>query len=201
MTAALVAGVVIAVAQTAPAVQAPMLPGRGRHDARSWRPSPSRRSCWPCCSPVGGGPAPVALPPAHAHRGRPRRRGRRGPAVRVRGSDHRLCVVRRPLAAIGAGFVVGTCVRTAVIFAGVPRRLPATAAALNQSSLMVGAQIGVAAVTAIVSDAASGRLRSRSTQASGGDQANALAGFRAFVDAVGTSTMGEAIANLGDAPR
>ena len=51
-----------------------------------------------------------------------------------------------PFFAVGAGFVVGTCVRTAVIFASTPRRLPATAAALNQTSLVVGAQMGVAGV-------------------------------------------------------
>ena len=40
-----------------------------------------------------------------------------------------------PLVLIGAGFVVATTVRTAIIFASVPRGLPATAAALNEASL------------------------------------------------------------------
>lgn len=201
VTAALVAGVVIAVAQTAPAVQAPI-----RFQIVD--------GMTPLMATIAIAPFVLALllagPVAGLLLSRYRPRTLiAGGLVAVGVGDllfafagpttgYAWFVV--PLAAIGAGFVVGTCVRTAVIFAGVPRRLPATAAALNQSSLMVGAQIGVAAVTAIVSDAAVAAF-ARSTQASGGDQANALAGFRAFVDAVGTSTMGEAIANLGDALR
>ncbi len=59
-----------------------------------------------------------------------------------------------PFFLVGAGFVVGTSVRTAVIFASTPSRLPSTAAALNQASLTVGGQAGVAGVTALVSAAA-----------------------------------------------
>ena len=55
-----------------------------------------------------------------------------------------------PLLLIGAGFVVATTVRTAIIFASVPRGLPATAAALNEASLAVGNRIGIVLVTAIV---------------------------------------------------
>ena len=42
---------------------------------------------------------------------------------------------------------------------------------------------------------------SRSVEAGGGDPTSAVAGFRSFIEAVGTTTMGEAIANLGDALR
>ena len=59
-----------------------------------------------------------------------------------------------PLLLIGAGFVVGTTVRTAIIFASVPRGLPATAAALNEASLAVGTRIGIVMVTAIVATVA-----------------------------------------------
>lgn len=59
-----------------------------------------------------------------------------------------------PLLLIGAGFVVGTTVRTAIIFASVPRGLPATAAALNEASLAVGNRIGIVLVTAIVAGVA-----------------------------------------------
>ena len=59
-----------------------------------------------------------------------------------------------PLLLIGAGFVVGTTVRTAIIFASVPRGLPATAAALNEASLAVGTRIGIVLVTAIVATVA-----------------------------------------------
>jgi MFS family permease len=101
-----------------------------------------------------------------------------------------------PFAAVGAGFVVGTCVRTAVIFAGVPRKLPATAAALNQSSLMVGSQIGVAAVTAIVSDAALTAFTRSPDATTAPDPTGAIAAFTSFLDAIGTTTMGEAISSL-----
>ena len=56
-----------------------------------------------------------------------------------------------PLLFIGVGFVVATTVRTAIIFASVPRGLPATAAALNEASIAVGNRMGIVLVTAIVS--------------------------------------------------
>ena len=40
--------------------------------------------------------------------------------------------------------------RTAIIFASVPRGLPATAAALNEASIALGNRIGIVLVTAIV---------------------------------------------------
>lgn len=54
-----------------------------------------------------------------------------------------------PFVLIGAGFVIATTVRTAVIFASVPRGLPATAAALNEASISVGGRVGVTVVTLI----------------------------------------------------
>jgi MFS family permease len=54
-----------------------------------------------------------------------------------------------PFALVGAGFVIATTVRTAVIFASVPRGLPATAAALNEASVGVGGRIGVTVVTLV----------------------------------------------------
>lgn len=51
-----------------------------------------------------------------------------------------------PFALVGGGFVIGTAVRTAVIFAATPARLPATAAALNEASIGVGARLGVTVV-------------------------------------------------------
>ena len=55
-----------------------------------------------------------------------------------------------PLLVIGGGFVIATTVRTAIIFASVPRGLPATAAALNEASLQVGARAGILVSTAII---------------------------------------------------
>lgn len=51
-----------------------------------------------------------------------------------------------PFSLLGAGFMVSTAVRTAVIFASTPRRLAGTAAALNEASLGVGTRLGVTLV-------------------------------------------------------
>lgn len=67
--------------------------------------------------------------------------------VIARGASYLAFVV--PFVLIGAGFVIATTVRTAVIFASVPRGLPATAAALNEASIGVGGRIGVTVVTLI----------------------------------------------------
>ncbi len=63
-----------------------------------------------------------------------------------------------PLVLIGAGFVIATTVRTAVIFASVPRGLPATAAALNEASIQVGTRVGIVLVSAIVAERAMAAL-------------------------------------------
>ena len=59
-----------------------------------------------------------------------------------------------PRVLIGAGFVVATTVRTAIIFASVPRGLPASAAAINEASVLVGSRIGFAALTAVITQRA-----------------------------------------------
>lgn len=59
-----------------------------------------------------------------------------------------------PLALVGAGFVVATTVRTAIIFAAVPRGLPATAAALNEASIEVGSRAGLVVITAVLAEIA-----------------------------------------------
>lgn len=69
-----------------------------------------------------------------------------------RGSSYPGFVV--PLLVIGAGFVIATTVRTAIIFASVPRGLPATAAALNEASISVGARAGIVVSTATVATTA-----------------------------------------------
>ena len=99
-----------------------------------------------------------------------------------------------PFFAVGAGFVVGTCVRTAVIFASTPRRLPATAAALNQTSLVVGTQAGVAGVTALVSSAAIAAFAA--SVPAGVDPTTAVDGFKSFLLAVGTSEFGQLLSGL-----
>jgi MFS family permease len=96
-----------------------------------------------------------------------------------------------PFFLVGAGFVVGTSVRTAVIFASTPSRLPSTAAALNQASLTVGAQAGVAAVTAFVSAAAIGAFAGQP-----GVDSAAVDGFKSFLLAIGTSEFGGIVESL-----
>lgn len=102
-----------------------------------------------------------------------------------------------PFFAVGAGFVVGTCVRTAVIFASTPRRLPATAAALNQTSLVVGSQVGVAGVTALVSSAAIAAFSA--ALPSGVDPGASVDAFKSFLQAIGTTEFGEIVGGLSGA--
>jgi MFS family permease len=62
-----------------------------------------------------------------------------------------------PLVFIGAGFVISTTVRTAIVFASTPRGLSASAAAINEASVSLGSRIGIiagtTAVTAVALDA------------------------------------------------
>ena len=64
-----------------------------------------------------------------------------------------------PLVLIGAGFVLGTTVRTAIVFASTPRGLPASAAAINEASVGLGSRIGIVASTALLATTAIGSAR------------------------------------------
>jgi len=55
-----------------------------------------------------------------------------------------------PLLVLGLAFTVGTTMRTALIFNGVPRHLPATAAALNDTSIVLGVALGASGLTTYV---------------------------------------------------
>jgi MFS family permease len=104
-----------------------------------------------------------------------------------------------PLFLIGASYVVATTVRTAVIFASVPRGLPATAAALNETSLLVGSRIGIVLVTAVVAQTA---LDAYATSVSGlpaGEAERAIATFRDVLVAVGTPAFNQVVAGLDPA--
>jgi MFS family permease len=101
-----------------------------------------------------------------------------------------------PFIAIGAGFVIATTVRTAIIFASVPRRLPSTAAALNQTSLLVGSQLGVAVVTTLVALFATNDLKDQIASAPASDQTATLAEFASYLQAVGTSSFGGVVDDL-----
>ena len=104
-----------------------------------------------------------------------------------------------PFIAIGAGFVIATTVRTAIIFASVPRRLPSTAAALNQTSLLVGSQLGVAVVTTLVATFSTQHLHDQLASTPSAQQTSTLADFATYLQAVGTSTFGSVIDSLDPA--
>lgn len=73
-------------------------------------------------------------------------------AVIGQGTPYLLFIL--PLLVVGGGFVVATTVRTAIIFASVPRGLPATAAALNEASVSVGTRAGVVVITTVLASLA-----------------------------------------------
>lgn len=64
-----------------------------------------------------------------------------------------------PLVLVGAGFVLSTTVRTAIVFASTPRGLPASAAAINEASVGLGSRIGIVAATSALTLAALGSAR------------------------------------------
>jgi MFS family permease len=93
-----------------------------------------------------------------------------------------------PMIMIGAGFVVATVVRTAVVFATTPRGLPGSAAAINEASVVLGSRIGIVVATTALAAAAIGSFRTmaeraRSTEA----EVTALVGeFELMLRSLGT---------------
>ena len=104
-----------------------------------------------------------------------------------------------PCLLIGAGFVVATTVRTAIIFASVPEGLPATAAALNESSILVGSRIGIVFVTAIVAQVALSTYSASLAGLPAADAADAVAAFRTVLLAVGTPSFNQVATTIGSA--
>jgi hypothetical protein len=96
-----------------------------------------------------------------------------------------------PLALIGAGFVLSTTVRTAVVFASTPRGLPASAAAINEASVSLGSRIGIVGATTVVALTA---LESARSRVAGRPDAEALVDeFSGVLVALGTPGYGSAI--------
>jgi len=120
-----------------------------------------------------------------------------------------IAVVLRPGAAypgfalsflfIGAGFVIATTVRTAIIFASVPRGLPATAAALNEASVSLGARAGLVVVTLLITtlavDSYAGTLVGRPP----GEIDAAVDAFRTLLIAIGLPQYGALVDGVGAA--
>ncbi len=59
-----------------------------------------------------------------------------------------------PFVLVGAGFVIATVVRTAIIFASVPAEMPGSAAALNEASLGLGGRLGIVFSTSVATQVA-----------------------------------------------
>lgn len=64
-----------------------------------------------------------------------------------------------PLALVGAGFVLSTTVRTAIVFASTPRGLSASAAAINEASVGLGSRVGIVTATTALAVTAMGSAR------------------------------------------
>ncbi len=99
-------------------------------------------------------------------------------------------------AMIGAGFVIATTVRTAIIFASVPRGLPATAAALNEASVALGSRAALVVVTVVVTTLA---LDSYAASLAGQPQGQVNAAvdtFRALLSAINMPTYGVLIGGI-----
>lgn len=100
---------------------------------------------------------------------------------------------------IGAGFVIATTVRTAIIFASVPRGLPATAAALNEASVSLGARAGLVVGTVMITTLA---LESYAATLAGRSPAEidaAVDAFRTLLIAIGLPQFGVLVDGIGSA--
>ncbi len=113
-------------------------------------------------------------------------------AVADRGASYLLFIL--PFVLVGAGFVIGTTVRTAVIFASVPKNLPASAAALNEASVGLGSRIGIAVASVILTEASLSAYASGLP--AGTDVESALGPLRGLLIAVGTPGFSELVVNV-----
>jgi MFS family permease len=109
--------------------------------------------------------------------------------VAGRGASYLLFIL--PFVLVGAGFVIATTVRTAVIFASVPRDLPGSAAALNEASVGLGSRIGIAAASLVLSQATVAAYTA--TLAPGVDASAATVELRGLLIALGTPSFSAVI--------
>lgn len=103
-----------------------------------------------------------------------------------------------PLALIGAGFVISTTVRSAIVFAATPSGLPATAAGYNEASVALGTRVGIIASTILVGVVATNSLRAE--LAGRPDIDGRLAEFQTLVAQLGLPEFRAAVAEtaVGD---
>lgn len=112
----------------------------------------------------------------------------------VLGGDAPYLAFVLPLVLLGSGFVIATTVRTAIIFASVPRGLPATAAAMNEASVALGTRAGLVSSTLFVATVALALYA-----ATPGDPASSeagLAGFEDVLTAIGTPGFGALVGGM-----
>ena len=104
-------------------------------------------------------------------------------------------------ALIGAGFVIATTVRTAIIFASVPRGLPATAAALNEASVALGSRAALVVVTVLVTTLAIDAYAASLTGQTPSQVDAAVGAFRTLLSAINMPTYGVLVGGIepGDA--
>jgi MFS family permease len=99
-----------------------------------------------------------------------------------------------PLVLIGAGFVLGTTVRTAIVFASTPRGLPASAAAINEASVGLGSRIGIVAATTLLATTAVASARQIAEARAPAQATQLLAEFQSTLDSLGTPRFREVYA-------
>ncbi len=114
----------------------------------------------------------------------------------VLGRDLAYAALIGPLVLIGAGFVVATTVRTAIIFASVSRGLPGTAAALNEASILVGSRIGLAALTALITQRALDLYATSLPTLDPAAREGAIGAFRDVLVAAGSPVIGQVLGAL-----
>jgi MFS family permease len=99
-------------------------------------------------------------------------------------------------ALIGAGFVIATTVRTAIIFASVPRGLPATAAALNEGSVTLGSRAALVVVTVLVTTLALDNYAASLIGQPQGQADTAIGAFRTLLSAINMPTYGTLVGGI-----
>jgi len=117
----------------------------------------------------------------------------------VLGRDAPYALFIVPLTMIGLGFVVGTTVRTAIIFASVSRALPGTAAALNEASIIVGSRIGLAALTALITQRAIDTYAASLGSLDAAARGDAIEAFRTVLVAIGTPSLAQVVGSISPA--
>ena len=102
---------------------------------------------------------------------------------------------------IGAGFVIATTVRTAIIFASVPRGLPATAAALNEASVALGSRAALVVVTVLVTTLALDSYAASLVGRAPAEIDAAVDAFRTLLSAINMPQYGVLIGGVDPATR